>query len=113
MHMEAFLLSIPFVGILLSMAVVPAISENIWHKMHGRIIFVWVLLLFFIMIHLDRFDLDAIVHNVVYDYIPFISLISALFVICSGILIRMNILGTPIGNVFYIFIGTVLSGFVL
>ena len=102
---------VPFIGILLSIAIFPLINHHFWEKNFGKIAFFWTLLLavpFFLF-----FGLSAVLHHFTHamllEYIPFIVLLFALFTISGGIVLRGNFVGTPKLNLLFLFIGTVLA----
>ena len=73
---------VPFLGILLSIAIIPLLNEHFWHKNFGKISAYWALLfsvpfyLFFGSETLYYFG-----HAILLEYIPFIALLFALFTI--------------------------------
>jgi len=52
----------------------------------------------------------AVWHAVLIEYLPFVSLLGALYVVGGGILLRGGPWGTPAGNALLLAIGTVLAG---
>ncbi|WP_392566870.1 sodium:proton antiporter [Utexia brackfieldae] len=102
---------IPFVGILLSIALCPLCLPNLWHHHFGKIIWVWVLL--FVIPFAHHFGLLLLVytisHSILEEFIPFILLLLALFTVSGGILIKGNLQGTPKLNVTLLAIGTLLA----
>lgn len=102
---------IPFVGILLSIALFPLFLPTIWHHHYGKIVTIWTLC--FIIPFAFTFGLDSItaivVHAIVEEYIPFILLLLALFTVSGGILIDGNLQGSPKFNVMLLAIGTILA----
>lgn len=101
----------PFIGILLSIALLPLFLPTIWHYHYGKIITIWTLL--FIIPFVFSFGFDAttylIAHAIFDEYIPFILLLLALFTVSGGILIKGNIQGTPKSNVMLLAIGTLFA----
>lgn len=102
---------IPFVIMLLTIAIAPLAAEHLWESNRNKFIFTLaisvvtvVLLSFYGMGH-------SIVHNLLYDYIPFIMLLLALFVVTGGIHIRGDIAATPFINTIILGIGFVLASF--
>ena len=103
---------LPFVGILLSIAVMPLAAPSFWHHHFGKVSAVWALLVIvpFAAIHGVPTAIYEIVHLLLLDYIPFIVLLLALFTVTGGIHIRGNIHGSPSMNTALLAIGTVLAG---
>lgn len=114
-HVDGTVLSIfwviPFVGILLSIAVFPLILPHFWHNNFGKVSFFWAvsLILPFIIFEGYGTTLYEVLHIVLLDYIPFIILLLALFTISGGIRIKGSLVGTPILNTTIILIGTILA----
>ena len=100
----------PFLGILLSIAIFPLINEHFWHKNFGKISAFWALLFslpFFLFFGYET--LYHFTHALLLEYIPFIVLLFALFTISGGIVLRGNFVGTPLLNLVFLFVGTLLA----
>jgi len=114
-HVDGTTLSIfwviPFVGILLSIAVFPLIWPHFWHNHFGKISFFWAAMLIvpFLLVEGFEITLYEVLHIILLDYIPFIILLLALFTISGGIRIKGSMVGTPALNTLIILIGTVLA----
>jgi Na+/H+ antiporter NhaD/arsenite permease-like protein len=103
---------IPFVLMLLAIAIVPLFAEHWWHSNKNKLIVSMVLGLpiAIYLISIGRFhDLE---HQIILDYIPFVSLLAALFYISGGIVVRGDIKATPLNNSIFLFIGSVLASFI-
>ncbi len=101
---------IPFVGILLSIALFPLFAPHFWHHHFPKVSAFWALVLaipFLFAYGIDAWH--AILHIYILDYVPFIILLWALFTISGGILLRGTLVGTPIVNTLLLLIGTVLA----
>ena len=101
---------IPFVGILLSIALFPLILPDFWHHHFGKISAFWAATLgipFMIVFKGDA--LYEILHIILADYVPFIILLWSLYTVSGGILLRGTLRGTPIVNVVILIIGTLLA----
>jgi len=105
--------AIPFIGILLSIAIWPLAGPHFWHHHFGKISAAWSLA--FLLPFAWAFGLHAagagLVHALVAEYIPFILLLTALFTVSGGIYIRGNLRGTPGLNTMILLIGGVLASF--
>ena len=102
---------IPFIGILLSIAIFPLINEHFWHNNFGKISTFWALLFsvpFIINAGLTQ-SMHYFAHAFFLEYIPFIILLFALFTISGGILVNGNFVGTPKFNFILLLIGTSLA----
>ena len=103
---------VPFVGILLSIAIFPLINEHFWHKNFGKISAFWALLfgLPFLIVSKDiSVSAYYFSHAIFLEYIPFIVLLFALFTISGGIVLRGNFVGTPGLNLLFLLVGTLLA----
>lgn len=87
----------PFVGVLLSIALLPLLAPEFWHHHFGTmsvfraaafIIPFWLVLGFSLM-------LFKIVHVMILEYIPFIILLLSLFPVAGGIRLKGRLVGTP------------------
>ncbi len=105
--------ALPFVGILLSIAVFPLIAPHFWHHHFPKISVAWALIFAipFLIVYKGQ-AVYEILHIYLIDYIPFIILLWGLFTISGGIFIRGSLKGTPILNTFLILIGTALASWV-
>ncbi len=103
--------AIPFIGILLSIAVMPLVAPHYWHNNFGKISFFWALTFIvpFVIIQGYSIALYEVLHIVLLDYIPFIILLLALFTISGGIRLKGTLVGTPLLNTIIILIGTILA----
>lgn len=107
----SILWTIPFAGILLSIAVMPLVAPHFWHNNFGKVSFFWALtfIIPFFVVEGYSITLYEFLHIVLLDYIPFIILLLALFTISGGIRLKGTLVGTPILNLTIILIGTVLA----
>ena len=105
--------AIPFIGLLLSIAVWPLLFAHFWHAHFGKIAIVWgaAFLLPFAAVFGTHTALVGIVHALLAEYIPFIALLTALFVVAGGICVRGNLHGTPALNTGLLALGTFLASF--
>jgi Na+/H+ antiporter NhaD/arsenite permease-like protein len=104
---------IPFVGILLSIAVFPLVAPHFWHHHFSKISAVWALIFAIPFLFIYKgVAVYEILHIYFIDYIPFIILLWGLFTISGGIYIKGTLKGTPILNTFLILIGTALASWV-
>ena len=103
-HIEPYLL-IPFVVMLLSIAVMPLAFPRFWDRNINKLIFVLVIAIPTAMM-LSRAGLgENLKHQMLYDYIPFIALLAALYVVTGGIHIHYSTTPRPIVNAAIMFIG--------
>jgi len=102
---------IPFAGLLLSIALLPLIAPLFWHHHYGKLTLGWALA--FLLPCAVAFGLPmaaaGTVHALVAEFIPFLMLVAALFVVAGGICVRGNLHGTPALNTGILALGTVLA----
>lgn len=104
---------IPFIGILLSIALFPLLAPHFWHHHFPKVSAGWALI--FAIPFLYAFGgqaLHDILHIYLIDYIPFIILLWGLFTISGGILLKGTIKGTPPVNLLLLLIGTLLASWI-
>ncbi|HQS31701.1 MAG TPA: sodium:proton antiporter [Polaromonas sp.] len=103
--------SIPFAGILLSIALLPLLAPAFWHHHFGKVSAAWTLAFFipFAALFGPALAGGSLVHALLAEYIPFIVLLTALYTIAGGIFIRGNLHGSPARNTGLLAIGTVLA----
>lgn len=109
-----FWILIPFVAMLLCIAIAPLIMEKQWEKnlnkfcvsmVLGSIVAIWM-----VANNNDENQfVHKLVHQMVYDYVPFILLLAALFVVTGGIKVNGDIRATPKVNTFILVTGFLLS----
>jgi Na+/H+ antiporter NhaD/arsenite permease-like protein len=103
--------AVPFVGILLSIALFPLFAPSIWHHHYGKISAGWAAL--FLVPFALRFGIDLAVyealHTALLEYIPFIILLFALFTVTGGLRVRTTYQGTPAFNTGVLLLGTALA----
>lgn len=103
---------IPFVGILLSIALLPLLAPSVWHHHYGKIAGFWALA-FLIPFALLQGGAGGAAHIVLevalHEYLPFTILLLSLFVIAGGVRITGNLHGSPSLNTGLLATGTVLA----
>ena len=105
--------ALPFVGILLSIALLPLVAPAFWAKRYRWVSLFWGLVLVVPAIATFGFGptLNALVHTALLEYFPFILLLFALFVVAGGILVAGNLIGTPGTNTGMLAFGTLTASF--
>lgn len=104
---------VPFVAILLCVAIIPLLAPVFWHHHFGKVIAFWVLAFLVPFTHVfgPEMSLASFIHALVEEYIPFILLLLALYTVSGGIYIQCNVQATPLLNVGILLLGTVLASF--
>ena len=102
---------IPFVGILLSIAVMPLVALEFWHHNFGKISLFWAasLIVPFLINQGIEITIYELLHVGLLEYVPFIILLLALFTISGGVMLKGTLVGTPMLNTIILFIGTALA----
>ena len=105
---------IPFVGMLLSIAIVPLVKPHWWEHNMLKVAIGWSLLFLvpFGIVFGAGLLTFQIVEVVLLDYLPFIVLLFGLFVAAGGIVLKGTLVGTTKTNLVLLLIGTALSSWV-
>ena len=106
--------TLPFLGLLLSIATGPMLFPRIWHDHYGKIAFAWSTLTLAPLAALRGIPVAAaaLVHALLADYLSFIVLLCALYVVAGGILVTGNLRGTPWVNGLILAFGTAIASVV-
>jgi len=105
---------IPFIGMLLSIALIPLFKQHWWEKNRFKIAVIWSL------IFLVPFTIGfgpylagyCFYEVIVHDYLPFIILLLGLFTVSGGIVIKGTLVGSPKVNFAILIIGTLLASWI-
>lgn len=105
---------VPFAGMLLSIAVCPLINSHWWEHNIGKVAAFWTLAFTIPSAVLWGFGNAwySLVHIMVMDYVPFLTLVAGLFVVAGGINVGGRLPNTPLSNTIILFIGTCLASIV-
>lgn len=101
--------SIPFVVMLLAIAVGPLIAEKWWGENKNKLLVSLFLSIPVIIYMLVNGLSESLIDTVAYDYVPFMILLGSLFVITGGIHLSGDIKASPINNTLFLGIGYVLA----
>jgi Na+/H+ antiporter NhaD/arsenite permease-like protein len=106
--------ALPFIGILVTIATGPLLFPKIWHNHYGKLAFIWGTLTVAPLAALygTPSAFAAFVHVVLAEYLSFIVLLFALYVVAGGILITGNLRGTPLVNTAILAFGTLIASVV-
>lgn len=105
--------ALPFIGILLSIALFPLLAPHFWHHHFGKVTAGWALLLAIPFVIAYRHEgMHEILHIMLKDYVPFIVLLWSLYTVSGGILLEGHILGTPAANTSMLAVGTGIASWV-
>ena len=99
---------LPFVGILLSIALCPLFLPHFWHHHFGKVSAFWALsfLLPAVALYGTGVAGSVVAHALLEEFLPFIILLFALYTVSGGILISGNLHGSPRLNTGRLALGT-------
>ncbi len=101
---------VPFLGLLLSIAVLPLKAPHFWedHKNKGLVAFLWALpTAAYFLFNAPQ----ELVHSMK-DYASFLLLLTALFIVSGGIVLKGDLKATPEVNTMFLLVGAVLANFI-
>ncbi|MFZ1921102.1 MAG: sodium:proton antiporter [Xanthobacteraceae bacterium] len=102
---------LPFAGILLTIAFGPLAFPRLWHRHYGKLAFIWAALTLAPMAALFGVGVAAaaLAHAIAGDYIGFVALLFALYVVAGGISLAGTLRGTPLLNALMLAFGTLIA----
>jgi Na+/H+ antiporter NhaD/arsenite permease-like protein len=100
---------LPFVLMLLSIAVFPLFWNHFWEKNKNKLYVAIVLSIPVIIYLLANNFSHQLIHTMLFDYVPFLILLGALFTITGGIFLTGDIEAKPKINTLFLGIGAVLA----
>lgn len=103
--------SIPFILMLASIAVMPIAAEKFWESNKNKLLVSLILGIPVAIWLIANGMVTELEHSIVFDYLPFVILLAALFVITGGIFVEGDIMATPRNNTILLAIGAVLASF--
>lgn len=105
---------VPFAGLLLSVALVPLAAPGFWHRHYGKVAAGWgvLFLLPFALLYGPGLALHEILLVALTEYLPFILLVTALYVAAGGIEIGGKLSGSPWMNLGLLTVGTGLASWI-
>lgn len=101
---------LPFVAMLLAIAVLPLRAPHWWESNRNKFAVALVLGAPILVMYLGR-EPGALVH-MAEEYVSFIILLAGLYVIAGGILLRGDLVATPLTNTAFLGLGSLLASFV-
>lgn len=108
------LTSLPFFGLLLSIALMPLLVPKFWHKNENFVLAFWGTLTTFIVYQYfgSQQTAHAIFSVVTGEYIPFVAVLTTLYTVSSHVKITVTGNATPYRNVKFLFFGSILASFI-
>jgi Na+/H+ antiporter NhaD/arsenite permease-like protein len=108
---------VPFVLLLLSIAVMPLLAEKFWHSNLSKALFSFTLggaivgYFYWVQQTTGQHALPVLGHAMV-EYIDFIVLLAALYAVAGGIAVHGSIAPTPVANTLLLLVGAALANLV-
>ncbi len=103
--------SLPFVAMLLSIALGPLFFSHWWEENKNKLIVSLVLGIPTAILLISWGLSHELLHQMVFDYIHFVVLLGSLFIITGGIQLKGDIEAKPLINTIFLGIGAVLASF--
>lgn len=105
---------IPFLGLLLTIGLAPLIAPTLWHRHHGKLVALWAgAFVATDVIHEGAGGtLHAVAAIVLLNYLPFVLLLGALFVIAGGLHVTGVPRASPRVNTALLLLGTILASLI-
>ena len=110
----SWLWELPFAGILFTIALGPIAFPKFWHSHYGKFAFVWAALTLLPLAALRGVDtaVASLAHAMVGDYLGFIAILFALYVVAGGVLVTGTLRGTPFVNAAILAFGALIASIV-
>ncbi|MGD1148378.1 MAG: sodium:proton antiporter [Thermoanaerobaculaceae bacterium] len=105
--------ALPFLGLLLSIALLPLLAERFWQRHYPKVAAGWAFV--FAIPFLAAYGspaLHAIGQTAFADYLPFVLLLGSLYLIGGGVHIRGTLRGSPPLNAMILLVGTGLASWI-
>ena len=100
---------LPFILMLLSIALFPLFWNHFWEKNKNKLYVAIVLSIPVIIYLLLNGFSHQLIHTMVFDYVPFLILLGALFTITGGIHLSGDIAAKPKVNTLFLGIGAIIA----
>src|SRR6266542_4470039 len=106
--------ALPFIGILVTIATGPLLFPRLWHRHYGKLAFAWSALTLapLAAAYGTPVAAAAFAHAMLIEYLSFMLLLFALYVVAGGILVTGELRGTPLVNAVMLAFGTLIASVV-
>ncbi len=102
--------TIPFAGMLLSIALFPLLAPGFWHHHYPKVSVAWAVVVAGPwLVEFGSLGLFVLLEVLLLDYVPFLILLWGLFTVSGGILLDARLVATPRLNAGFLLAGTVLA----
>ncbi len=107
----SLLWAIPFIGVLLTIALAPLLAPTFWHRHYGKCVALWALAFLLPEMALNgvKAGLAALIEAALDEYLPFILLLGALFAVAGGLRLTGAPRGGPGVNTAMLALGTLMA----
>lgn len=105
---------VPFVCMLLSIAICPLAVPHFWHHHYGKVAVFWGLAFLIPATFVFGFHTVSFfaVETILLEYLPFIILLLSLFTAAGGIRLKGTLVGTPAVNTGLLAFGTIIASWI-
>lgn len=107
--------AIPFLGVILSISMLPLISSTFWHRHARKVLAFWIIAFSAMEIHCFGVTkaFAGIFESVIKHYIPFVLLVASLYITTGGIFVDFHKLRpSPMTNTMFLFCGSIVAGWI-
>ena len=94
---------VPFAGLLLTIAIAPALLPQQWHKHHGKICAAFAAVT--VSYYIFALHSGSRVLHAGFEYLSFIAVVAAFFVVAGGIHLQVRGRATPAQNTLFLLVG--------
>jgi len=107
-------LSIPFVGLLLSIALFPIFNAKFWDRNQKYVVLFWSVLITVMLVLYYGYHIagELVLDSIVNDYLTFIIMLFGLYCVAGNISFEGDLAGSPRVNIFLLAVGTLLSSMI-
>ncbi|MEI7899024.1 MAG: sodium:proton antiporter [bacterium] len=105
----------PFALLLLCIAVLPLSAGHWWERNSNKAVvsgFLAIIFAAYMLLTFGHAGWVSLYQAVLFEYLPFIVLLAALFIISGGIYVKGSLAGTPLSNSTFLIIGAVLASII-
>ncbi len=104
----------PYIALMLGLALCPLLVPKIWHAFEKPILLAIGLWTLVVMVHVEGTSqaVHNFTHMLVHEYIAFLAILFALYVVASGIHVQFNISDSLKNNILILLGGAVLANFI-
>ncbi len=107
-----FVSVLPFLMLLLLIAIMPLINPRLWSNVFVQLAVSVTLSVPVIIMLATAGHVDLVYEHILFDYIPFIILLGSLFIISGGIYISSRVSGKPTTNLYFMITGSILASLI-